>query len=95
MCASHDSTTYIIIYTLYLQSVYKFVTYVCVLSGNKWIELNWIELIDWQLVWLTDRWLRIKWVTASPTNKLTNSDLLIYRLTEWLGDWLIGKMINY
>ena len=35
MCASHDSTTYIIIYTLYLQSVYKFVTYVCVLSGNK------------------------------------------------------------
>ena len=30
MCASHDSTTYIIIYTLYLQSVYKFVTYVCV-----------------------------------------------------------------
>ena len=36
MCASHDSTTYIIFYTLYLQSVYKFVTYACVfLSGNK------------------------------------------------------------
>ena len=44
--------------TLYLQSVYKFVTYMyacAFLSGNKWIELNWIELNklkiskDWSL----------------------------------------------
>ena len=38
MCASHDSTT-CIFYALYLQSVYKFVTYAGVfLSGNKLIE---------------------------------------------------------
>ena len=41
MCASHDSTTYIL-YTLYLQSVYKVVTYACVFEVEI-NELNWID----------------------------------------------------